>query len=347
MNTFFMLQFNQSRAWLHKALTVALFVTAACGTGTGIGESNTEAQQVLDGHHVEPICLGQTSLHTRYRAKQGRSLTGLTGTGFQLLSAQKGCSEIQNLNTTGAQLRGSINNSQLSATDFIGAVLTFSDGSGNIGEARIDQVVLDPMDLSRETYLYTLTTGIPGSNQRSNLCAADASGQAVAIPLRGLWGADGAQSQTDTAISFNCTSGVIAKCVRWGYRPWQSYNGVQLADHHQACTRMARADYCGTGQSNTLEGTAIDLYDNLRMLTQTPALLSLFEASWTPSGAYCIARERWLTLEGLLTPTCKQGFVLQIQSSPIDPLDLCFARRTGTSASMALLSNRTTLNIGL
>lgn len=347
MRTICSLQSNRPSTWLHKILTAALFATTACGTSTGIGESNTDAQQVPDAHHAEPICLGQTSLHTRYRAKQGRSLTGLTGTGFHLLSAQKGCSEILNLDTTGAKLRGTINNSQLSATDFIGTVLTFSDRSGNIGEARIDQVVVDPMDLSRETYLYTLTTGTPGSSQRSNLCAADASGQAVAMPLRGLWGADGSQSQTATAISFNCTSGAIAKCVRWGYRPWQSYNGVQLADHHQACTRMARADYCGTGQSNTIEGTTVDLYDNLRMLTPTPALLSLFEATWTPSGAYCIARERWLTLEGLLTPTCKQGFVLQIQSSPIDPLDLCFSRRTGASASTALLSNRTTLNIGL
>ena len=42
---------------------------------------------------------------------------------------------------------------------------------------------------------------------------------AAALPLRGRWDATGAKQDPDTAISLGCTSGVLAKCVRWGYRP--------------------------------------------------------------------------------------------------------------------------------
>ena len=53
--------------------------------------------------------------------------------------------------------------------------------------------------------------------------------------------------------------GAIAKCVLWGYRPWATYNGTPLAQYHQACTRMVRADYCGTGTSYTVTGNRISV----------------------------------------------------------------------------------------
>ena len=135
--------------------------------------------------------------------------------------------------------------------------------------------------------------------------------------------------------------------ARASYHPWESRNGTALADYHQACTRMARADYCGDGQTHTQEGTAIDLYDRLSLLKPDPSPMSLFEATWTPSGAYCVARERWLSIEGLLPLACSAQFTLSIEASPVNPLDLCLSRRTGTPAAEALLSNRTGVNIQL
>jgi hypothetical protein len=70
-----------------------------------------------------------------------------------------------------------------------------------------------------------------------------------------------------------------------GYKPW---NG--LADHHQACTRMVRADYCGDGTAHTLNGRAINLYDGLGV--QVDTLNWSFEAEWTPDGARCIVNRR-------------------------------------------------------
>src|SRR5207244_135325 len=72
-----------------------------------------------------------------------------------------------------------------------------------------------------------------------------------------------------------------------------------LKDYHQACTRMARADYCGNGTSHTVEGNLIDMYDNLGIRTRSvtaergvdPSLLS-FEAAWGPDGAYCLDHVR-------------------------------------------------------
>ncbi|HLL20690.1 MAG TPA: ADYC domain-containing protein, partial [Kofleriaceae bacterium] len=87
-----------------------------------------------------------------------------------------------------------------------------------------------------------------------------------ATALAGRWDETGAFTPSSTSFTFACTSGTIAKCTRWGYRPFgsaQKSNGdsALLADYHQACIRAARADYCATGYSFTRNGTAIDIYD--------------------------------------------------------------------------------------
>ena len=48
-------------------------------------------------------------------------------------------------------------------------------------------------------------------------------------------------------LTLACEGGAITKCIRWGYQPWAQHSGSSLKELHQACTRMARADYCGTG----------------------------------------------------------------------------------------------------
>ena len=154
---------------------------------------------------------------------------------------------------------------------------------------------------------------------------------------------------------FGCTSGVVAKCVRWGYRPWESVNGTALFDYHQACTRMARADYCGDGISQTENGTLIDLYDDLGIQVQAPLDLTsplVFEAAWTPWGAYCIAKDRWLKLLQLPTVTlsCKSKFLELyplIETSPVDSLDVCAVKRPDLSRSDVHIDNKSGINIEL
>ena len=110
---------------------------------------------------------------------------------------------------------------------------------------------------------------------------------------------------------------------------------------------MARADYCGDGHTYTQEGTTVDIYDRLPVLSRDPTLLSLFESTWTPDGAYCVARERWLALLNLLPIACSSQFVLSLEASPVSGVDLCLERRSGATPAQALISNSTGLNIKL
>lgn len=282
-----------------------------------------------------------------YHAEQGRLLQGSRGSSFTITSVSLGCGNVQNLHVEGAQLLGTNQGVPVSGTDFIGGIATLRDADGQPATARIDRADRDASDPTGVTFLYTLTYRDSNTGATINACLPDPDGVAAALPLRGRWDATGAKRDTDTAISLGCTSGVLAKCVRWGYRPWEVKNGVPLEQHHQACTRMARADYCGNGTSYTVEGTKVDIYDVVPVLTRNPSLLSLFESSWTPDGAYCIARERWLSLTGLLPPNCTANFELAIEPSPVDRNDLCLMKRRSIPAADALVSNSTGINITL
>ncbi len=98
-------------------------------------------------------------------------------------------------------------------------------------------------------------------------------------------------AQSDV-ITFACTNSPLAKCVRWGYKPWKTVNGVSLRDHHLACVRMIRADYCGDGRPHTRDGTLIDVYDRLGIQKRVEQPDMVFEAAWGPGGATYVARPR-------------------------------------------------------
>jgi len=63
---------------------------------------------------------------------------------------------------------------------------------------------------------------------------------------------------------------VIAKCYRWGYRPWVTGYG-DLATMHWTCTRLARADYCGDGVPHTRNGTTINVWTACRRPARSSA----------------------------------------------------------------------------
>ncbi|HEY8376527.1 MAG TPA: ADYC domain-containing protein [Nannocystis sp.] len=90
------------------------------------------------------------------------------------------------------------------------------------------------------------------------------------------------------AMTFACKDGALAKCVLFGYRPWASHNGTQLADYHQACTRMVRADYCGNGDSHTEAGVPIHVLDQIGIQNAEPDVNFEIEAEWGPNGAVCL-----------------------------------------------------------
>ncbi len=149
----------------------------------------------------------------------------------------------------------------LSGSDLVGVVLTVGDPAGGRLALRIDAVRPDPEDPSGETMLYALSVQDPLTGEWQNACAPDAAGVAMGFPLSGIWTPAGEHvPSSDGAFSITCTSGASAKCVRMGYKPWQTAaDGTALWAYHQACTRMVRADYCGDGAAHTREGTRIDV----------------------------------------------------------------------------------------
>ncbi|MBD1835157.1 hypothetical protein H6F61_21310 [Cyanobacteria bacterium FACHB-472] len=161
--------------------------------------------------------------------------------------------------------------------DLKGAQLNAVDEQGKKLNFEIKDVELDPKDPEKETYLYTVFYVDSANSQGKNLCTPDAENVAKAIPLTGSWDETGAHTESSNVITFGCTSGVLAKCVRMGYKPWKTVKGTSLRDYHQACTRMARADYCGNGKSHTRDGTPINIYDKLGIQKKTPHNAMVFE----------------------------------------------------------------------
>ncbi len=151
----------------------------------------------------------------------------------------------------------------------------------------------------------------------------DAGAEALVIPLAGEWNTSesamgtpwGGSWSDEGRITFASRGYALAKCVELGYQPWTA-GGQAL---HQSCVRMLRADYCGDGNSWTLDGTMLNIYDASGIQAREtappyadqPSYRWQFEAEWTPSGAACVDGYR-VREPGLLVPTCVLGRVIDV-----------------------------------
>jgi hypothetical protein len=171
-------------------------------------------------------------------------------------------------------------------------------------QVQITTIVPDPMDPDREVLLYRMTVLDQATGRSEELCEPDQQGNRWAFPLRGQWDANGLHI-SDEGFTLTCATGAQGKCVRFGYKPWKTLpNGVSLADYHQACVRLVRADYCGT-RGTTRDGMLIDIYDTIGISTISDTAANdplRFEAAWDVNGAVCVAHTRVpenITLERL------------------------------------------------
>lgn len=172
-----------------------------------------------------------------------------------------------------------------------GTILSAHDEQGAAVTLRVESISRDEKDVDGDVYLYQLSLR-DGAGKWRPYCAPDREGRTVAIPLQGSWDAS-RQHIANDEITFACINGALGKCVRWGYKPWKTVQGVSLADYHQACVHMTGADYCGDGRSHTRDGTFIDLYDNLGIQKRDPSLGLSFEAAWSPRGAVYLQKPRY------------------------------------------------------
>lgn len=135
------------------------------------------------------------------------------------------------------------------------------------------------------------------------LCPSDPAGATL---ISGSFGhssnghGNGDYDPKQTRLTFACRDGVAAKCQAWGYSSWNP----ERAAYFQACTRMARADYCGDGHSRTVDDTMINYLDLHRLpLGKLNAPKGFVpEAVWGPGSAgklpaaMCVSRTRWSTI---------------------------------------------------
>ncbi len=174
--------------------------------------------------------------------------------------------------------------------ELVGVRLILGRGQQDL-EVRIDGFEEDTSILRSPLPLYRMSARQPDGGA-TDLCHPDPSGRRAAFAFPDGKG----------GFNLTCTSGAEGKCVLFGYRPWESREGVPMGDLLQACIHLLRADYGGDDRPSTRNGTVVNLYDRFGIQDPGPAAGMEFEAAWGPEGAVCVAHPRIpgnITLERL------------------------------------------------
>jgi hypothetical protein len=139
-----------------------------------------------------------------------------------------------------------------------------------------------------DVWRYTFTASV-GTTSVS-LCT-DPSGNAIpADAVRGTWNVaegvagGGAYDPAATNFTVACYDSAIAKCLELGYKPWTGHS-----DEAAACVRAVRGDYCGDGESYTVTGVQIGIFDDAGIQADDGWEV---DAAWTPDGAACVSKKK-------------------------------------------------------
>lgn len=284
---------------------VVALITAACGSEGGIpGLAGVQSGLLVRNDTGEqqqgPV------LNDGGEQQQGPALASHVYDGASL-----GGRPLANVHVEDGELVAELDGAVLRGTALAGAVLsarvvdaatsppTVTWVEHRIAEVQPELEARDRAPLGR-TFLYTVEKYDGAAGAWVPFCqVADPDGLHVAIPIAAVWDERANRVESATEFTFACTTGAIGKCYRWGYRPWLSAAGGPegMRGLHQACVRMARADYCGDGVPHTRTGTRIMIWDTVgpfQTYEHIPGFA--FEAGWGPGGAVCMSHERWRTI---------------------------------------------------
>jgi ADYC domain/Pentapeptide repeats (8 copies) len=282
-----------------RPILVTLALLAGCAPQAGT-EPETDAD-------LGDSLAGAGALETEGTSLNGTSLNGTSLNGTSLNGTSLNGTSLNGTSLNGTSLNGtSLNGVTLNVTSFsgtkadgtpvsgdgfVGTVFNGALSNGQTLKLRIDSRAPLPAP-NADVYAYNVS--YQTSAGWSPLCGTGAGGAIVAaIPLSGTWNyasgvaGGGGFTASSTNFTFACRATAVAKCVELGYKPWKTVNGVSLQNHQVACTRMLRADYCGNGTSYTVNGTPINIYDNVGVQADTQAWQ--IEADWTAAGARFIS----------------------------------------------------------
>jgi hypothetical protein len=285
-----------------------LSLVAACGgsdvaSEQGITEHGSTQLVSLNGRKANgPVLNG--------RKPNGTALDGLFVASVNLAGATQ----------AGAALTGvSLAKSSFSATTAAKKTITGTALAGATFTATLSDGSTLPIKVDAVSQLAAPNADLLGysvsyqtASSTSALCGYELDGSAVqAVPVIGSFnygqGVTGGGSYTTSTsvFTFACRHYAIEKCIEFGYAPWKNTNGTTLQNAWVACTRMLRADYCGDGTPNTVDGTIIDVYDRYNIQTVSMPAWPV-EAEWGTAGANCLTpnvKDRYV-LAGNPTPSC-------------------------------------------
>jgi hypothetical protein len=182
--------------------------------------------------------------------------------------------------------------SRLRSRDLIGAELQLEGGT----VLRLDAAEQLGEPVGRRWWAHELSVRQPGGNWQP-LCPPHSDGTHYAVVLPGRQLADGSLADDPAAYAISCTTGALAKCLRFGYRPWHdqfasSPKAATARATFNACVRMVRADYGGRGEATTENGHLIDVYDDQGIQRADRLADQTFEAGWDEYGAVCVHHPR-------------------------------------------------------
>ncbi|WP_224367229.1 ADYC domain-containing protein [Hyalangium versicolor] len=332
-----------------------LLATPAFATGRASPKQDSAAASPPDAKHYAHRCQGHTP--DRGIQPQGTLLWGTRQTwreGAQdghagssvLVSVDLG-GEVSKANPSITALRldkGHLEASPQPSIPLVGTVLKGISSDGKPVEVALCGA--EPSAEDPSMVWYRIEAWNPVAQEWENPCVATPRvPDPRALAVSGVWDVSGAHHDAQGRFTLACENGVISKCITWGYKPWATRDGLSLASVHQACTRMARADYCGDGRSHTHDGTTIDMYDRYGMLVRTTQTSvdwdpnrASFEAAWAPDGATCLARTRdGRALETVLQE-CPGRF--RTVAADLGDGDRCVVQRVSVSPETYLLRNR-------
>lgn len=240
-------------------------------------------------------------------------LTGMVSADAPIVRAELGLlsGKVHSIRTTGSQLTIEVRTSlglvvPLSGGALVGLTLTLDvpglsgvtsllGGSYQLRFASSDALESQFGDVVGYR-LETRTTGLLGSSFTPYCKGAGGEAQRSVFYQGAQWNPlDGSRQNGANLITATCESGSVARCMRWGYRPWATATGqsgsVSLQDHHQACIHMKRAAYCGDSRTHTIDGTQLYIQDQLSPALHTGSLDTI-ESVWSPAGAVCLSNRR-------------------------------------------------------
>ncbi len=270
----------------------ALFLVVGCAD-TEVAKTAVVDQEVvgdngvsLNGVSLNGVSLNGVSLNgvsLNGVSLNGVSLNGVSLNGVSLNGSAPNGVSLNGVSLNGVSLNGvSLNGVSLNGTDFVGAQFGVTLSNGGTADVRIDS--MSTLTGANED-IYTYALSISADGGWTSLC----DGSAVAVP--GSWNPS-TGAWTDGNFSFACRGSSVAKCLEMGYKTWYGFG-----DHQRACVRMLRADYCGDGVSHTVNGTPINIYDDVGLQADTESWL--IDAEWGPDGARCFNNYRGGTM-----PSC-------------------------------------------